>query len=803
MGAGFGGLPDASASPRATTDDGPTAVAADVAAVYGAHPDLSSDGRWVVYAGLPTDDSGRNSTVWLADTRSPDAAPVELTVPVDGIRTGDSVMPAISGDGCFAVVVTEMAYDFFRDDDEDQRWDVYRLELPQCLADPAQWQPADWELVSTETNENGEATALDRATPADPPAVSESGAVVAYTQQAQAGHDPLLSVTVVDLTVPLGDSTRASAVRGTPNTLPATTFSYVGQHEPAVSADGRIVVFTSDARSDLLVPSWATGPVEGERATSQVYLWDRLETDSAKAVTMVSAEPRPAPPSPTDPAAPPVIDTSPAVPSDRGAEGGDVSSTGDFVVFSSSSTDLIDGLSMPACVDTCPTQVYRYDRLTRSNVLVSRQVGADGASPGAAADLGASQPTISEDGSQIGFVTRATNLFTTAAIAGTEPGDGEIVVALVDLGELSRVSVLADGVTPAAGTNAHPVLSATGSVIVFDTLSAHDLVGSDAPGRQVVSLRRRAQVAAPDLDVGTVVVGYPGPEWRIGVKNLGPSTWIPAVVTSSNQDFAVTGGTCSLGVPMLPGEYCEVKIVLTPSVAGPITGELTVSEAGDDPVSVTSELSGQGGEPLLNPKPAGADFANTIVGEESPTVTVDITNIGFSVGTVARITMSGANPDDFKVKSDRCIAEPMIPGGSCAFEVAFTPTAAGYRTATALVVTDTGQYTGVLLDGTGRFEPTVTVAADAVVAGDPIGIGGSGFAPFSEVTISWADGSGNAASVVTNKDGGFLLLFETRRNERAGERQLVVQGSDSAFSATVHVQRPGAAAGPGSPVWGG
>lgn len=813
MGAGFGGLPDASASTRVAADDTITSFSADAAAVHGAHPDISDDGRWMVYDGLPPTEDGRTSTVWLADTSAPDAAALELTVPVDGIRAGNSVLPAISGDGCFVVAVTEMAYDFFRDDDEDQRWDVYRLELPQCLGNPEGWQPVDWELVSTSIDVGGEATALDHASPLDAPAVSETGAVIAFTQQAHGGRDPLLSVTVVDLTIPIGDPTRVSAVRGTPSTSPETTYQYVGQHEPAISADGRFVVFTSDARSDLMVPEWDVGPVEGQLATPQVYEWDRLESDSSRAVTMVSAhavapaatpDPTidPATGQPTDPV-PLVVDAPPAVPSDRGAGSGKISGNGQYVVFASASTDLVLGLSMPACIDLCPQQVYRFDRYTKVAQLISRQQVSDDGAAGAAADLGASQPTINDDGSQVGFITRATNLFTTEAVAGTESNDGEVVVSAVDLGELSRVSVSADGVTPAAGTNAHPVLSATGGVIVFDTLSAHDLVGSDAPGRQAVSLRRRAQVASPDLDVGTVVVTFPGPEWRIGVKNLGPSTFVPSIVTSSNPDFAVTGGTCGLGVPVLPGQYCEVYIVLTPSVSGPITGELTVSEAGADPVSVTSKLSGQGGEPLLAPTPAGADFASTVVGAQSPSSTFDVTNIGFSIGTVAKIKMSGANPGDFVVKSSSCIGQQMIPGGNCAVEIAFSPTAAGYRTATALVITDTGQYTGILLDGTGRFEPSVDVATDTVVAGDQIGIGGAGFAPNSEVTVAWADGSGQTATTTTNSDGGFLLLFETRRNERPGERQLVVQGSDSAFSVPVRVQRRGASSGPGSPTWGG
>ncbi|MEZ5256715.1 MAG: hypothetical protein R2705_07445 [Ilumatobacteraceae bacterium] len=36
------------------------------------------------------------------------------------------------GDGCTLVVVTELAYDVFRDDDRGTRWDTYRTVLPEC-----------------------------------------------------------------------------------------------------------------------------------------------------------------------------------------------------------------------------------------------------------------------------------------------------------------------------------------------------------------------------------------------------------------------------------------------------------------------------------------------------------------------------------------------------------------------------------------------------------------------------------------------------------------------------------------------
>ncbi len=78
-------------------------------------PSLSADARLLVYAAPPADDDGRTSSIWLLDRST--GTTTELTRPLDGLRAGNSVRPAISADGCHVVAVTEIPYDLFRDDD--------------------------------------------------------------------------------------------------------------------------------------------------------------------------------------------------------------------------------------------------------------------------------------------------------------------------------------------------------------------------------------------------------------------------------------------------------------------------------------------------------------------------------------------------------------------------------------------------------------------------------------------------------------------------------------------------------------
>lgn len=774
-GLGLGTLSQASAGTRSPSDPSGGSTGAVEAPVHGAHPSVSDDGRQIVFEGLPTDGSDRQRTIWWRDASTPDLADVELTVPFDGVRLGESVRPSISGDGCVVAFVTEMALDLFRDDDSGARWDVYRLVLPHCGGDLD-----DWELVSTQSSSDGDTSALDRVAADEAPALSQTGSVIAFTHQARAGKDLMTAVSVVDLTVPLGVPGRISVVAGTPLLAPNTTFLYRGQRQPDVSDDGRFVAYTSDATSDAAVPEWGSGPVGGQYATSQVYLWDRDLVDGA--VTLVSA-----------------LD---GVAASGGAGSPVISGNGQYVAFESASADLAGGAVLPECGAVCAPQVYRFDQVDQAVVLVSREQTPDG-ERFVAADAGAGQATISDDGTQVGFVTRSRNLFATQSSAVAALTDGDIVVAEVDRGIVRRASVLPDGVTPGPAAHAHPALSGSGHVIVFDTLAAAPLTGVERSGRQVVSIGRPAQLSAPSLDVGTVGVGFPGNEWYVAIRNEGPSTFQPATVTSSRPDFAITGGTCALGLPVPPGQSCTVYVVLTPSRDGLIEAELTVTESVFGGTSITSELLGAGGDPTLTATFTGLDFEPTQVGRQGAAMSSDIGNIGFAPATIAGIAITGANPDDFVIENDSCIGYSINPGATCSIEVSFVPTEAGHRTATVLVSTTLGQYTTVLVNGDGTRTARLTVQDAKVRAGDPVGVGGSGFRPNSEVTLSWADGRGSSTTVVANETGDFLALLPTRHNEPAGDRVVVAQSGDVVAKADVQVVRRPTQTAPGSPVFGG
>jgi hypothetical protein len=181
------------AAQRRAPEPTPSDTVAVVQPVVSQTPSVSADGEFVVYAGAPTDAGDtRTSTVFLQDRA--DNSVVELTTPVDGIRAGNSVWPVISADSCNVAVVTEFAYDLFRDDDSGDRWDVYTVRLPHCGGDIT-----DWSLVSTTRGTGFESSAADDVSPLYPPAISGEGALIAYTNRFSVSAPDLTGITVVDL----------------------------------------------------------------------------------------------------------------------------------------------------------------------------------------------------------------------------------------------------------------------------------------------------------------------------------------------------------------------------------------------------------------------------------------------------------------------------------------------------------------------------------------------------------------------------------------------------------------------------
>jgi hypothetical protein len=756
---------------------GPAALSATV--TDGARPSVSGDGRIVVFEGSV---DGRR-TVYVTDRQS--GSTTELSPVPEGVRSGDTVLPSVSADGCVVVALTEIPFDLFRDDDEDARWDVYRLAQPHCGG-----QPGAWELVST----RADGIARDDVAGDVAPSVSGSGAVVAYTHPLDGAPDDVMTITVVDLTLPLGTPGRDQSVGGLPTEAPNTVFRYHGFTQPALSANGRHLAFRADATASAPLPGWGTGPVAGDWATPQVYVWDRAAVDPLTAVHLVSGRD--------------------GTPSAAGADDPAISEDGRIVAYTSSDHGLADA-AYPPCTPACPTQVFRFDRDTDGNGVFDEQPrgfptalisatdvdGVTGPAAAIAGDQSSWAPAVNVDGSQVAFVTDATNLLVEHVGGGGSVEDGDLLVADAGTGALHRVtSRLSASAVP--GAHAHPAMSDTGRVIVFDTVVAGAFTGdSSLTGRQIVASSSPPNLSLAAADFGTVLVGWESAELYVSVLNDGPGAFRPRSVSSSSANFKIKGGSCTRQVVVPAGGTCTVYVVFNPTAPRVFTARIDVAEDGYEAVTVGVDVRGTGGEPALAIDPAGLDFDPVVVGAPGVRRTVDVENVSFAPTSISSIRIVGPDAADFSVVRQACTNRALNPAATCSVEVEFHPIAGHHRTAILSVATPSGSYTAAILSGQGRYEPRLELLAPTVRAGGLLGIGGAGFPASSGIMLRFAD-TGRVFAIVTSNESGVVLAEVTApARERGGLRTLVASGPDDA-TATVDVTVERDTVMPGTPGYG-
>lgn len=195
--------------------------------------------------------------------------------------------------------------------------------------------------------------------------------------------------------------------------------------QPALSADGRMVAFTSRAR-DLL----SDDPAAGERGPwPDVYVWDR-DSDSIERVssTGTGAEPR------------------------GGSSQAALSADGRLVVYTSSADDIVPG------DDNRRSDVLLYDRRSDLTRLISATAA------GASGNGHSLHPAISSDGRVIAFVSSASDL-----VDGDDNETTDIFVHDLVTGVTRRIDLSVRDRPFTGGPGRQPSLSLSrdGTVLAF------------------------------------------------------------------------------------------------------------------------------------------------------------------------------------------------------------------------------------------------------------------------------------------------------------------------------------------------
>ena len=178
------------------------------------------------------------------------------------------------------------------------------------------------------------------------------------------------------------------------------------------------------------------------------------------------------------------------------------------------------------------------------------------------------------------------------------------MIADVDVAKIYRASVQPDGVTPAPAANAHPKLSATGRVVVFDTLAGAAFSPLTPPAadslRQVVGITQQPQLSIADIDVGTGMVGLAG----LGVVRapLQRRAWLVRAEQGLVDQPRLRHHLRRLHRGLCGSAGWIVRRRRHPHSGheGRLNGFIKISEAGFGALNVQSKITGAGGFPALS-----------------------------------------------------------------------------------------------------------------------------------------------------------------------------------------------------------
>ncbi|MFN2203884.1 MAG: peptidoglycan DD-metalloendopeptidase family protein [Caldilineaceae bacterium] len=478
---------------------------------------MSADGRYVAYTSLANnlvenDDNGVED-VFLFDAVS--GGTVLVSANRQGASgNGWSSDPAVSADGRF-VAFYSWAGDLTPGDTNAVQ-DVFLWDLEGVI------RRISLSPEGAQTNDrSGDSRYGAR------PAISADGARIAYHSQA---------TNLVEL-----DTNSSQDVfvydAGQRNTLRVSVSSAGEQadgdsRDPALSASGDLVVFSSQARN--------LSPLAGLARTSQVYLHD-LES---RATTMISA---------VGGAAGDADSVTPAISGD-----------GQTIVFASHATNLTENDS------NAFSDIFVYDVPSSTLQQISMTPGGDATNGDSFA------PTISLDGRYVGFASRASNL-----VKGDTNGATDIFLHDRVTQHTSRVSVAVTGQWTGLEANADsmgpPAVSVGGNLVSYVSQATNLVAGETTRYAEAYVLARE------DLPAYTVS-GRVRDGKNQPLAGVDVAAGLYRAVSDDNGHYVlhhVTGGTYSV----VPGkdETTFVPARRTVSVVGDVEGVdfMVAAEDGD------------------------------------------------------------------------------------------------------------------------------------------------------------------------------------------------------------------------------
>ena len=223
---------------------------------------------------------------------------------------------------------------------------------------------------------------------------------------------------------------------------------------------------------------------------------------------------------------------------------------------------------------------------------------------------------------------------------------------------------------------------------------------SDGAVLRVPLVGRGATIAAAAVPMRLVVSDVLGQTRRseIALVNQGSVAWqlrSLALTGPEAADFALSGGSCQLGLSLAAGASCTVAISFTPRAVGARLARLQATHDGSaGPLNTAlittliTTLWGQGhAAPLaeLWLDAAVLDFGALLTGSGASTLTLNASNRGRAALGWQHIALVGEHAGDFTLGGDCRVASTLAAGAGCSISLRFAPRVPGLRSATLVL----------------------------------------------------------------------------------------------------------------------
>ena len=237
-------------------------------------------------------------------------------------------------------------------------------------------------------------------------------------------------------------------------------------------------------------------------------------------------------------------------------------------------------------------------------------------------------------------------------------------------------------------------------------------------------------------------------------------------LAGTNLTDYVLNNNCPIGgAGLAAGGTCSISVIFRPTAAGTRSASVVVTSTANVNPKPAVTLSGRSTQ--VNISTPALTFAPQVIGTQSATQQVTLSNTGPAALGITSMSFTGTNPGDFSQTNNCPVGGNLASGGSCRVTLRFNPTAIGTRTATLAIGTnDPGTpVVNVSLTGTGiqaavSLTPTShnfgAVTARLTSAPFAFTLTNSGTAP---LTISGISTGGNGSRFnQTNNCGATLAV---------------------------------------------